>query len=67
MANAGERFQPDVGSLRADVAVTGAQCQTFLDLEAVAIGQEGVVLNPHQDRMRIALSLTAGRRIKTPK
>jgi ABC-type branched-subunit amino acid transport system substrate-binding protein len=41
------------------------QCQAFLDLEAVAIGQEGVVLNPHQDRMGIALRLAAGRRIQS--
>ena len=65
MANARERFEPDIGPLRADVAVTGPQRETFLDLEAVAIGQEGVVLNPHQDRMWIALRLTAGRRIQS--
>jgi hypothetical protein len=36
-----------------------------LILEAVAIGQEGVVLRPHQDGMGIALRLPAGRRIQS--
>jgi hypothetical protein len=63
--DAGQRLGADVGAFGTDVAVAGADHEAFLDPRADMIGQDGVVHQAQQHRLRVTLRLAAGGGIET--
>ncbi len=59
-----QHFGPQIGPLRAHVAVTGRNQKTLADVHGVEIGAQGFMLDPQQDRDGVAARRFAGGRIQ---